>query len=647
MDKEIVRLDFEFESGGRNSVDIDRDLLVQTYPKSFFDLLFSGRWAPSESYHIFVPNIVVEFHVDCLKFRKNFVPLLLNDNVCPTIAIKLEKFIDCYLASTIFPTKEIIQSFISNRVTPFQTLKQSVITLNWLFDNGLIKIIENNFDKWQCHLAKMRKHFLTKELYHKYLLFFTINLAKTKKNKVVNPFQFLKESEEVLVDLLQYKPSLFPLLVKNSKCVGGVEGVDNFAKIVPSLCHFEENLKKLCPFYDKLPWSSGICVAGGSVLNCLTNNFYQTRDVDIFVYNSDSLLSINDSSNPSIFFKVIDIIVKWAKSENKETFFVDEKGVINIVVKDWFYSFQVIPICAENPVDIIKKFDSDINQSYYDGNQIMCTESFLNAISTNTIHHFDTFKNYRLYRFLEKGFSVANTINIWTKYHMHFCHSDDFETTLNHVDVMGSILKDKYDSDHIKKHYDQDLVFQSDDIILATLTDCYKFSSSVTKDLQTIINSNNFNNTIASVYIQSSPAFVELTDGIQTKMIKSNKKWFVRDKDGNDIIFLFKGVKVSSHRFGKDRYTISLGNDPSLLELIKAFEKVIYKSIATNLPFKSLIFQDRISFKIHVGTRSFGNITEGGIANVLINPHSVRKFRDPYNPFVYLTLSAQMIRWLT
>jgi hypothetical protein len=256
-----------------------------------------------------------------------------------------------------------------------------------------------------------------------------------------------------------------------------------------------------------------------------------------------------------------------------------------------------------------------------------------------------------MYRFLEKGFAVAKTINVWTKYDLLFCHADDFETTLQCGDVMDNILKDQHNCDHINKHFQQDLVFQSDEVIIQTLKDCYKHSSSVSKDLQHIIDSEWFKSDFISVYIQSQPKHVELTDCIRVILKKDceyNKKWLIVDQDGNDILFLLKNVVISRNPFGQNKKIAKLDNHLGMQTMIEAFEQLVYKSTPTDLQFRSVIFQNLISFKmIHQITKIYGREIEGGKANVLLRPYFIRKFSNDYTePFVYIIYDARMIRWL-
>lgn len=628
----VVRLDFEFESGGNQSVDIDKDLLVRNFPDSFFASLFSNRWTNTNCVKILIPLGVIDKPIDALKFRKNIVPLLLQTTIIPTIPIKYERFIDCYLASTQVKTFKIIKDFIlcSDLSSTFYSLKHTIIILNWLCDNQGVEIIEKTLNYWKSHFSSLYQYFQTKELYSKYLMIDNIYKRKTNIFTIVDAFE-RNENNECRADFLQYQPSPFTTLIKNqypTKTPTYTKNVEQFV----------DNLRQMCPFIDKLPWFHNSCIAGGSMITTFTNGYYNTRDVDIFIYD------YNDGQKYSLVFDVLKIIDDWAKSRNLNTYFVNEKGVISVVVEKWMYSFQVVPIYSTSPKNIIHNFDCDINQCYFDGTNVFCDESFLFAISTNTIHRLNTFKNYRLYRFLEKGFNVADTINRFTFHELCFRHS--LNHSIDYKEVMNLLKNDRIDSDHINKHYETDLVFQSDEEILKQLTICYKDAMHVVKNFELLKTEYTFDSFHEIVYVSPLPKYVELDEDIKIKLVQEPQveKWFVYDENDNVILFALHNVVLTQTRRFPKTYSADIQQLTQMITKIQNLETTIMTSLQHKYPWKSKIFNNHLYFK-HFG----GDDLIGGKANVLLRPTFVRAFQTHHKndlPFVFLTFESIIIDWV-
>lgn len=634
----VARLEFEFEScRGVHFVDIDRDYLVTTFPDSFFASLFSDRWSHLSVYKILVPKTIIHYDVDSLKFRKNIVPLLLNSTISPTHAIKHERFIDLYLASIFRKANNLIYQVIQRCQSSdiFRRLKDAIIVLNWLYDNNYYDFIQQNFNKWKPHFNDIRQYCLNRELYYKYLFLFTIYHSKTKQNFYFNPFESI--DSPMLVDLISFQPSPFRLFIQGSKSI-------QIGSFVRSLDEFHQNLKSMCPFLDTLPWNYNLCVAGGCILSSLTNGFYPTRDIDIFVYTSEV-----EKHNFDFILQVIKIVVQWAQSDNRQTFFINENGVVTIVVQNWPYSFQLIPITADDTTSIIDKFDCDINQCNYNGRIVMCSESFLYAVSTNTVHHFHTTKEHRLYRFLEKGFHFAETINLWTYYNLLLRHTD--EQILNHDQVMKKILSVNSIAKHINKHFDSDLVFQCNETIFATLTKCYENAFYVTKDCERMIKCWDFEKMSGISYISDIPRVTTLSDCQNIKLDKHRKRklWFIKDDQNNQIVFFLKNVLVQNSRFGGKRYTAEI-NDPEIRQSITNFENKVYKMVPLDLPLRSRIFENKLHFFLYTNTTCYGIEKDCIMASVLIRIDFIRTYQSRGNydaPFLFCHFSSDVIRWHT
>ncbi len=156
-------------------------------------------------------------------------------------------------------------------------------------------------------------------------------------------------------------------------------------------------------------------VAGGAVLSHLTDR--PCRDLDLFVFSNGGFS--NFSPMPKGFRSLqlylrslIDTIslfydeVKFVQTGTSVmSLIVNNKDSENQVNK----TIQFIYIDCEEAYEVIHNFDLDISKCFFDGYNVHCTSSFLEAVQTQTCNQID-WKHVtcnRLKKILMKGFQIS------------------------------------------------------------------------------------------------------------------------------------------------------------------------------------------------------------------------------------------------
>lgn len=617
MEIDIVELTFEFESGGTHVVHLDKQLLISSFPDSFFASLFSERWKHQTK--IMVPSTIVSKTIDSLKFRKNIVALLLCDFRNIFCWIKYYPFVDYYLSSN----QQIFDEILIGRIKKefdFKDFKKTILILNWLYDLGRFDIIKETCIFWTHFLKDFLPSFENLEFIKKYLLFCAVSQLEWKQTNIICPFDSITHYAE-------YHKSPFPVLVHN-------DTQQHYGKVfVSTLSQFEINLWEMCPFLNILPWQKGICIAGGSIISCLTNNHYTTRDVDIFVYPLYPLCETKDSMPYdewknhcfSQFNEILNLISNWAKQNGYDCFFVNEKSVITIIMKGLQYSYQLIPMNKINPDDIIKDFDADINQCYYDGSTVRCTAICLFSLSTSTIHRLRSGYGYRIHRLLQKGFSISSCIP-----YGHYADLLVFKTCerIEEFFSLSKLMSFLYHKDTNQQKIDKYWIPQgteSNEYILKKLNDHYPHAtkvSTLTNDL--FKSSEHFEMMRHPNYQQPEPKYVDIfqTDGIWLKKAYPRKHvdflpnlFFINDLKGNDIMFVIHNVQVVEKC---NLYFLKI--DEKLAQKIKEIEKMVHQEKSSQYDLKSNVSNDNVFCcrKKRYLTTAFGTRTDTSKANIQV-----------------------------
>lgn len=610
----VVRLNFQFASGGECSVDVIGENIVLNYPGSFFDSLLSNRW--SQNSNLVVPSDIYETPMNELKFRKNIVPLLLNEKINPVKSIKLEPFIDYFFASATTLSKDIIFNHIK-RFATFTSVKEIAPVLNWLQDNCYYQFIEQTLSKWVSFLDPLRDIFVSEKLLMKYLMLSTMASVQTNLTKIINPFEIISQ--------ISSSVSLPPLLVKNSL-------LDNESiNFVKSLEQFKQNMTKMCPFLNHIDWNDGICVAGGSVISCLTNDIYQTHDVDLFVY-----------SNEISFRKLVKEIDAFIFHRRKSYTCMNDNGVVTILIEGCSFSFQIININKQSPNDVIKSFDADINQCFYDGSKVLCSESCLFSLMTKTIHLLSTVKKYRIYRFLEKGFSLSSILNYRAHLELKLSHHCRFNPNCDccfHADeIMEMLSKYQGVSDRIKKHQLIQYSNKNEWLHIAAYNDLLNFfgASKVYETIYLLLQNFEYTTLSSSDYDDDkvkcnyiSCDFHSIdSDELMLTPNNQSRNFSIVDKQNRDLIIFLNNVEVQS--INKDAgstqsFGVVLDEDSPLAVKMKLIESAIHSLANSVYPLKSKLTNNTLYFKVNPSTY-IQNIKIGSKINALLHMNSFYDF---------------------
>lgn len=616
----IVRLNFQFETGGTFPVDLIKDQLIQNYPGSYFDSLLSSRWnqtGENES-TIFVPSTVYNRSIDCLKFRKNIVPLLLKENITISNAIKNESFIDFYLGNPRWIIRELLSS-----PSNFETTKDAALALNWLFDCEDFDAVQRRIDKWEPLVDQLKIVFAQKdlndencEMFAKYLLFSTMISIKNDSTRLIDPFDIC-----CLKKLSKQNTPLRHVVQNDATMTKNV----NF---VTTLSEFQTNFIEMCPFLNEIEWRN-ICVAGGSVINCLTNNFYDTRDVDFFVCSNDV----------STFSNLLLTIEKWAKNQQREITFIGKCSVVTILIQGCSYPFQLILTDHNSFVDLVCGFEADVNQCFYDGAGVHCSESCIFSLATKTVHHIKPTKYCRITRLLEKGFSISSIVDKHVfdsscgSFFNHFENTKmSFDLRINH-------------SCQNQGHENCDCIIKSDELLKLFSTydqwtkkkaqECAIFNNFLSSDLnetsysallnlgqiyksvEKLLNQLSYIPITTSDYIEQRIKYRDVSEINNLKdLIISDPRGYNKIVDKNDNIFIFflKNVQIGSIDSSVDSkfYKVLIDESSILVQNIKQLEKLAYYHSKVTCPFRSKVSEGAFYFKVGLDTNIFSEVPNIG-----------------------------------
>ncbi len=109
--------------------------------------------------------------------------------------------------------------------------------------------------------------------------------------------------------------------------------------------------------FVEIDWSNMV-IAGGFIfglLNNISNSVIASTDIDIFIYSTDIDIRKQKWSYLLEYFSKYTPI------------YVNNKGIINIIIPSLNYDIQLIVFHSDNPENIINEFDLNYVRLYYDG----------------------------------------------------------------------------------------------------------------------------------------------------------------------------------------------------------------------------------------------------------------------------------------
>lgn len=243
--------------------------------------------------------------------------------------------------------------------------------------------------------------------------------------------------------------------------------------------------------FDNFDWTN-VAIAGGFVYGLLTqspNGIIESTDIDIYVYESLStvapkdnksddddddddgndtkksathkVLDNNDNKKPSTLQRVLEYFSKFGG------YYLKRWNVYTIILPQYKYDIQIIPYDAMEALDIIKCFDWNYVQMYFNGNEIGLTFEALLALKYNiAIYNHSTpnsMKIERLYKTLRKGFDIMSDDRIQNKFIV--------DKTID-LDKLENYIQNKYKFDKsqiIRKLYNNNV------LVGKQLTDIIKY----------------------------------------------------------------------------------------------------------------------------------------------------------------------------
>ena len=217
--------------------------------------------------------------------------------------------------------------------------------------------------------------------------------------------------KSITIDELEYIPTDFAdsIVLTGSKIREQISN-DDFNK---------EFSKKTFDLLTYIHWDN-IIVAGGSLVNIITNNSGKLNDIDMFIYglnNEDAKLKID---------RVISSIKQKAIDMKYDTRVYINKNVINIYIFDTrkLLQVQIILRLYDTLAQVLVGFDVDCCAIAYNGKELLVTERGLCALKyrvnvANLKRRSPSYEN-RLIKYSFRGFDVVTNFNYKKTYNKMF-----------------------------------------------------------------------------------------------------------------------------------------------------------------------------------------------------------------------------------
>lgn len=221
--------------------------------------------------------------------------------------------------------------------------------------------------------------------------------------------------KSITIDELEYSPEYEPInfdehIVLTGSKTRELISNDNFNK---------EFSKKTFDLLTYIHWDN-IIVAGGSLVNIITNNPAKLNDIDMFIYGLDA-----EQSKQKID-RVIGSIKQKAIDMKYDTRVYINKNVVNIYVFDTkkLLQVQIILRLYDTLAQVLVGFDVDCCAIGYNGKKLMTTERGLHALKyrvnvANLKRRSPSYEN-RLIKYSFRGFDVVTNFDYKKAYNKMF-----------------------------------------------------------------------------------------------------------------------------------------------------------------------------------------------------------------------------------
>lgn len=187
--------------------------------------------------------------------------------------------------------------------------------------------------------------------------------------------------------------------------------------------------KKTCDLLTYINWDN-VVVAGGALVNIITNNTNKLNDIDLFIYDLDIENAILKVEH------IVDAIKQKTKDMNYEIRTYVNKNVINIYVFDTkkILQIQIILRLYTTMAHILIGFDVDCCAIAYNGKTILITERGLNSfryrVNVASLERRSPSYENRLIKYSIRGFDVITNFEYEKIYNkLFFMKSDKFGFT--------------------------------------------------------------------------------------------------------------------------------------------------------------------------------------------------------------------------
>ncbi|AZL89803.1 hypothetical protein QKC54_gp0108 [Megavirus baoshan] len=248
--------------------------------------------------------------------------------------------------------------------------------------------------------------------------------------------------------------------INNDICLHTPSNYKHDEKVTVSMIQFHRRFSdKVGDLFDDLDWSN-VLMAGGLVSGLIeakaSMSEYATSDIDLFVYG-DKQTVIN---------KIQQIYNYFIQKLDKQFFafvYLPETAILNIVIADKF-SVQIIGTLFNSEKQILESFDMTHCQVGFNGQKIIYTNEFIEAITTKiTTITKRSIHAYRLIKAQDRGYSIKRPSYCYIKNIFH-------DYTQKPGDKIPSNTDKFYDINNLEEIIDE---LRNNPIVIQNLTKNY------------------------------------------------------------------------------------------------------------------------------------------------------------------------------
>lgn len=204
--------------------------------------------------------------------------------------------------------------------------------------------------------------------------------------------------------------------VNNDLCLYTPSNYKHNDKVTVSIIQFHRRFfDKVGDLFDEFDWTN-VLMAGGLVSGLIEANTnmseYATSDIDLFVFGNKQ----------TVVNKIQQIYNYFTEKLDKKFFafvYLPKTAILNIIIPDKF-SIQIIGTLFNNEKEVLESFDMTHCQIGFNGNNIIYTKQFVEAITTKTTTITkSSIHAYRLVKAQNRGYSIKRPSYCYVKNIFH------------------------------------------------------------------------------------------------------------------------------------------------------------------------------------------------------------------------------------